>query len=505
MIIRKWLTVLTILFSLVNIGCDRQIQDPVVTVPAYKKHDDLKHELLTVAVPSFNPSDAGYIDSIVEELNKMTVDKINTNIRFVYLSRSMLSYDIHLQLNSGNSDITYCNNGALGLSSDGSMPYLVSQGLVKDITDMLSEYAPDINNLFHNVNYMDFMKINERIYGIPLSMPLTSMPVAVIRKDLIKDHENINIGTMDDVYTLLVNSDLRGEKYGFYSNLGCNPGNAIPFFANVNDYLTIPFQQQSGYLYDHKKNQIARFEDTHILENMRDFYHYYGLYGVNSYYSQAINDTNIGIIVTNAYNCMMNSTISNEFEYYLLYKEKKFESFHYVPMVVISASSDKSERALIFLNYLFSDMNANILVSHGLENQNYQIRSGVCIDIKPVSLMGIYNPQHILPAWPDTLSFQRVFDDYLDSVYIQDNLLTLYNDYELLKKYKSIIESKEEYGLKGREEIINQYTAANNKEEKNEAFYGMLHTLEKTTDFSIELQAFSESIINGIASSKYVD
>jgi maltose-binding protein MalE len=507
---RKIPVILFIIFLSANVGCDdikyNSIRNIFNSVPEYnEEQDELEYGDLTVAIPASSSSQKDYFDSIIEELNNITLNAINTKVKFIYMSQSHLSYETHYQLSSGNCDIVLCQNGSLGYSSDTSLPYFVSQGLIKDITEMLPVYAPEMNEMFHSVNYFDYMKINDRIYRIPYYIPVSDMPIAVIRKELLEDNGIQDIDTLDDIYTLLVNSELKGKKYYFCCDYGWSANNAIDFFVNINDYLTIPFiTTQSGYLYDPKNNHIVKFEDTPVLEQLRNFYYYYDLYGIDSFYHEAVNNNNVGIILEKAYYCLIQPVDSNAFKYFLLYKSKKFESFHYVPLWVISAASHKSERSLIFLNYLFNNMDANLLASYGIENRNYKIgNNGVLVNIKPASLMRICNPKYILPTWPDPTSFREIFDLYHRSVFAQDRLLDLYNDYDLLKEYIRIIESKDAHVFTERKEALRPYTLTMGKEEKIQAFNDMLQALEKIGDENPELLVILESFMNGAALAGY--
>lgn len=278
-----------------------------------------------------------------------------------------------------------------------------------------------------------------------------------------------------------------------YSDLGFYNLDFIDMFSCIHDYYTIPLLSLSGYLYDKKQDRIIRFEDTEIINDINDYFYYYEQYGIYSDYIKAVNDINTGIIITTASTCLQSPTGNSDFTYYLLYKDKKFESFLGMPCMVISAASLKNERALIFLDYLFSDIDANILVSHGIKDQNYRFENGFCMDTNRISLVSVYNPKFILPAWPDIANFHNVFNAYLDSLYVPDYQLKLYNDYNLLKKYNDQIRS-DEYGLKEREDILKQYIKTYGKIEKFQAYDDMLHALGKTTDRSKNVEDLLKSL-----------
>ena len=217
---RKIPVILFIIFLSANVGCDdikyNSIRNIFNSVPEYnEEQDELEYGDLTVAIPASSSSEKDYFDSIIEELNNITLNAINTKVKFIYMSQSHLSYETHYQLSSGNCDIVLCQNGSLGYSSDTSLPYFVSQGLIKDITEMLPCMPPEMNEMFHSVNYFDYMKINDRIYGIPYYIPVSDMPIAVIRKELLEDNGIQDIDTLDDIYTLLVNSELKGKNIIF--------------------------------------------------------------------------------------------------------------------------------------------------------------------------------------------------------------------------------------------------------------------------------------------------
>ena len=485
--------VLTLIITLC-LGCEKQSKDPATSTLEKNNHlySDLEYEEISIAVPI--ESDKEIMDSIVIELNKMTMMKINTKVEFVYMKRETLQYDILFQLNSGNSDIVYCNNSSLGRKfNDNSLPYLVSQDLVRDISGMLPEYAPALNKAFNEMNYLDYMRIDKGIYGIPIYWPVTDMPIALVRKELISNDTKIE--SFDDIYTLLVNTDLKGKKYNLYSTLG----DIIQILANINDYYTIPSNSNNGYIYDRKKDNILRFEDTNIINELSNYISYYDTYGVNSNYTRAINDGNTGVILTTAIYYMNTSIENYEFDYYLLYKGKKFQySFKNVFCMVVSAGSGNSERALILLDYLYSDKEAYDLITYGKYGEDYVIRNGIYVVANPVSLMNIFNPLLISLQQPNNSTYRISLKEYLDGVYIPNYLKNLYNDYELYKKYNEMLyNTKDQFKISEREEIILQYSiAANNKDQIRGAFETMLLKLEKTTNLSEDLYYAIQNLTN---------
>lgn len=98
-------------------------------------------------------------------------------------------------LNSSDCDMVYTNNITLFSNNDNTgLPYLVSQGLIKDLSLLLPEFAPAIQDeLRRPYNYMEPMKVGSGLYGIPTGWPFTEMLVAMIKKALISSDSAIQI------------------------------------------------------------------------------------------------------------------------------------------------------------------------------------------------------------------------------------------------------------------------------------------------------------------------
>ena len=479
---------------LVITGCSDQTKRPVVEMDipmTYKERTDLEYQELNVALPPLSAShedNMDHINLIIEELNKMTIEKINTKVVFTFMSRGHLVYETLMQLSSGDSDIVYCGNH---LAEDTNLPYLVSQGHVKDFSQMMKLHAPSLNEAFQTVEFFDLMKIGDGIYGVPLYMPYTNMPVAMIKKGV--STEGVKIETFDDIYTILINNNLQENKVLFYSDIGCMPIRSADVFSSIHDYYELPLFSRSGYLCDTKNDRIVRIEDSEMMDDIDLFLYYYDQYGADTNYENALNNTDIGIIITTFTEFYRYPSGDDSFDYYLLYKDKKFNVFTNVPVYVISSSSLKSERAIILLDFLFSDREANILASWGIENQNDRYENGARINMNIFSLMSIYNPQVIAPTRMNTEDFYDIYHGYLSGTYVPEMLSKLYKDYDLTKEYRSGLRS-DEYSLKEREDLILKYIMAIGKEEKYKKFEEMIHDLNKTTDLSEKIKGFLESI-----------
>lgn len=450
-------------------------------------YGDLNYEELTIVLPvGFYKKD---LDVVISELNLLTSEKINTVVRFNYKKEE----EMHSVLQSGDCDIMYCNNSMMFskndtiISSD-SLSRYISEGLVMDVTELLPQYAPNINEAFMINDYMDYTMFGQRIYGLPLFEPEIEMPVAMVRKSLTD--ENTEIQTMEDIYTLLENHYIKGNEYFFYSEI--NSFTILNIFSNTNQLFKLPTENFDGYYFDEEEQSIVRFEDTDTIVSLEDYYYFIDKYGKNTSYEDAIRDKQIGVILT-PIGITHRYFESAEYDFYPLYQDKKI-LFHYNSMtyLVVAQSSGKHERALILLDFLYSNKEAYDLVTLGISGVHYEYKNGKYVNINPVTLLRLYNDQLKSRLLPD--SYYTATDLYLENLFIPSFFKPIYEDYEILKQYVDILYNDEDsYGMKERNRIIMPFIC--NKGQEKVAFYKMLNLLKQTTDRSSELTIATRNLL----------
>ena len=488
-----FLFTLTLYFLILSLsGCANETRtDQIISdmdLNNVELYGDLGYEELTIVLPiEFYKKD---LDVVISELNLLTSEKINTVVRFNYKKDE----EMHSILQSGDCDIMYCNNSMMFSKNDkivsyNSLPNYISQELIMDVTELLPQYAPNINEAFMINDYMDYTMFGQRIYGLPLFQPVIEMPVAMVRKALTD--QNTEIRTMEDIYTLLENHYIKGNKYFFYSEI--NSFTILDIFSNAKQLYRLA-ENWDGYYFDEEEQSIVGFEDTDTIVSMEDYFYFIDKYGKNSSYEEAIKDKQIGVILTTVGDIHSYSE-STEFDFYPLYQGQKF-SFPYNSMtyLVVAQSSGKYERALILLDFLYSNKEAYDLVTLGIPGVHYEYKNGKYVNINPVTLLWLYNKNIAYRLLPD--KYYTATDLYLHNLYIPDFFKPIYKDYEILKQYVNIIYDDEDiYGTKERNRIIMPFIFQNNKGQEKIAFYKMLNSLEQTTDRSSELTIATKNLL----------
>ena len=162
--------------------------------------------------------------------------------------------------------------------------------------------------------------------------------------------------------------------------------------------------------------------------------------------------------------------------------------------LVVAQSSGKYKRALILLDFLYSNKEAYDLVTLGIPGVHYEYKNGKYVNINPVALLRLYNDQLKSRLLPD--SYYTAMDLYLENVFIPSFFKPIYEDYEILKQYVNIIyDDEDSYGMKERNRIIMPFIFQNNKEQEKLAFYNMLNSLKQTTDRSSELTIATRNLL----------
>lgn len=460
---------------------------PAETKEIATMYGNLKYEELVIVIPGSQRYEQEVL--VAEELNKLTLENINTKLNFKFirtfetLPQVLLTY-----LNSGDGDLVYSCNANIFNSQhyEYSLPYLVSEGLVKDVTDLLADYAPSLNKSYHDKHfYRSLMRINDGIYSISMYKSLASVPLAAIRKNVAND--NAEIETMEDLYALM--DDMHSKGYKFVSYV--NSGGLISMFANINNYYLLPsLYYFGGYIHDYEHDRIVRFEDTNIVNDMIEFYTMLSQYGVLSSGGSMQNNDKTGIILTNSLFFVPEDPAYN---YFPLYKDKSFQiNCQSMQSMVISANSKKPERALILFDYLFSDKEAYDMVRYGVEGVNYKIENGLYKreSGKGISLIPLFNQVYEPPSWQDFNGFRNAIDIYMNCSTIAPYDEIVYSDYTTSKQYRDMYtQITDEYKITDRDDIINTYKRVSSSEPTKEidAFYDMLRALTIIDDYSEQI------------------
>ena len=449
-----------------------------------KKYGDLHYEEITIAMPGY--SNVPRMQGVVEKLNELTLENINTTINVMFIQDVMaMPTRIPALLNSGNCDVVYSDNFNLFNNNfyQYTMPYLATQGLIMEVSDLMKKYAPSLYKAYNDEYiYRHLMYVNEGIYGLSFKEPSISMPIVMVRKNLVPN--DYKIETMDDVYYLSDEIDAKGYK--FATNL-LGQRSLFRIFSNINDcYLLPDMRVFGGYVHDLVNDKIVRFEDTEILNDMKAYYENWDKHGILDKKIDFEQNDRVGIAL---FDSVLKVPNTKDYQFFPLHTDKRFQiDYKNAVSMVVSANAKYPERTLILFDYLFSDKKAYDLACFGVEDVDYSVQDGTYKGGTRMFFM--FNYMYEPPAWPDITEFRRILDSCIQCAFMSPYDELIYKDFDLLSAYSEKLgQIKDEFQITQRNDAFRNYDRTSSVEPKEEtnAFYQMLSILHDTDDYSQQI------------------
>lgn len=137
---------------------------------------DTKYEKIVYAYASFNniPS-SDTLDTVEEELNKITRDKIGAEIELMPIAISDYSSSVSLALQGGDQIDLFESLGDFNNAVSSSMAY--------DLTDIVDDHASDAKRIVGD-DLLAACEQNGRLYGIPTYKPYAITPMIIYKQDI---------------------------------------------------------------------------------------------------------------------------------------------------------------------------------------------------------------------------------------------------------------------------------------------------------------------------------
>ena len=161
------------------------------------KGEDKKYEQVTYAYCTFNniPSEEA-LDSVEEEINKITREKIGAEITLMPIAIADYSSTINLALQGGDKIDIYQSLGDFGT--------YVSTDMCYDISDLIDKYAPETKELIGE-EWLAACKTEDTLYGIPCMKPIALTPMAIYRQDIVDELgiDMSKVNSMEDMTDVL--------------------------------------------------------------------------------------------------------------------------------------------------------------------------------------------------------------------------------------------------------------------------------------------------------------
>jgi len=338
---------------------------------------DLKEAKLTFYFPSTEPKGTREVLDAVERKAK---NKVNVKLDFKFIGENYYGNylnKLHEALAAGQPcDAFYFSNDSISLT------ILANANLIKDITTLFPQNAPNYYNKF-STEEIASASVDNKIYAIPNRLPTTQMRCAIVRQDLMEKYNIPDIKNYDD-YEFFLKTIKENEKD--MTPLIFND-TAIGLFAEANGYAVIDYRLGLIYKWDDPNMKIMAWEQTPEFIN--------GIEKINSWYTKDYLSKGISFIpisesiISSGKFASIISYLGSDFEYnnilqknkvswrykaYLLYSDKYSAR---LPLtnnsMVINAKSENAERALMFIDWLQMDQENYDSLMYGIEGKHYTL------------------------------------------------------------------------------------------------------------------------------------
>lgn len=377
----------------------------------------------------FLPRTYGMQLEVIEEVNKILEDKINTVIDIEYIPVVNKEEEI-LKMLYANDNVDVIDYIPQDLE-----PYIKDLNIA-DLTDILPLYYPEVFE--PGINPVNIYT-NDRIYVFPgiTASPFQERICLIIDREFYESAGRPSVKTIEDVITLYDYGIEHENKEGIrFLDENANRYFFCPFIDFLNLYL-----QSNGYtllyrtyLYAEKDDKIFDLFETDILESC-----YFSL--AHMYNKNAINDEHFlfgeyppksfskvpGIsMALTKYDMISYFPIRDPYEFNRLYKVMFIGDYEiypnrYASQKFIICDNGNADRAVIALRLMYEDRDLNRLLTYGIEDKHYKFVDGRIESIRNEAgyvvynwWLSIVNDKHFVPL---------IFSPEGSEKYIQD----LYN------------------------------------------------------------------------------
>jgi len=326
---------------------------------------------LTMAMPVFGaiPADLELVEA---EINKYTQEKINTTIDILPISIGNYGQQMNLMTSSGEKlDLMF----EFGISSMYSNDALTGKLVALD--ELLAEYGEDTVAAI-GADYMESARVAGSIYGIPTMHSYASQPAIFMRKDIIDKH-NIDVSSIHSLQDLEPIFQVIKEKEPGMAGIANGLSRTMDFYRSYDK-----LGDGIGVLPNFDNDmQIVNLYETEeyaaLLQLMREWF-VAGYVNKDAATTQTTSSDMLKADKAFSYITMNKPEIKAQ-EERLIGKELvvvnlDIDAYAVTTDVItglwgIAQQSENPERAMMFLNMMYTDPQLANLIIWGIEDKHY--------------------------------------------------------------------------------------------------------------------------------------
>lgn len=325
-----------------------------------------------------NSSHPASLEEVENSMNSIIKDKVDATIKLKIFEWGVYTDQLNLILSSGeNADIAFTFTSTINYANNGQ---------IQPITQLVQDYAPEAYKLFEQ--YIDACMVNGELYGLPTFHEYTSKSGLVCRKDIL-DETGIDVSTIktwDDIenvlkkvreiypeMNLLTNAEqsrgtLQYYNQGIFDIIQADSGMGIYLDDDPNDgievvsiYSTPEYMELANKAYDWNKKGYFIPDATTISETRQDLIRAGNTFG----YIGMIHPGTVTQETRNSGKEMVAIPVTGSG---LTTGNVNFAQY------MIPIASKNPEKALAFLNELYTNEDMQNLFMYGIEGEDYVVK-----------------------------------------------------------------------------------------------------------------------------------
>ena len=319
--------------------------------------------------PDSRPRNLGSINEMLEELNKKTSEALHTTVKFQWLPYE--NYDVELiklLQSAGGPDAFFTYNPEEQHKA----------GVVKDITDLLPQTAPQYFSLLSETWREDirYAEVDHKLYGILNNGIYPPQYFIIARQDLVEKYAPEGIDSLED-YGRFMQAVKDKEK------------DMVPGYASANNFFEA-YMLGNGYFQGSGTGLYCRWNSEKLtqipIETTEEFKSAYKLYRQwregnllldpeSREYGTLVRNGQLVSMIISGMDMHSPQYLDSSYKYgaYPLYMDSMYTNTLLTYSIGINANSPNGERVLRFIEWLHSRQENYDLFHYGIKDKHYKL------------------------------------------------------------------------------------------------------------------------------------